>query len=177
MNNTITLEQAMEAWGQWKTANSRLEKHVPPGELYEFLIHPLEIGGRERILQHLRECPECLRELRELGRCRKEAGENAPELAIALPKAAASAQTGPRRITAEEGKYTIEIRPHLADQSRGLVIVKVAAGDPTLLEGKILTLVTGQDKVILKKKVVGGEVVQEVADLGEIEYPFIIIIQ
>ena len=176
MTKKITLEQALEVWGQWKTARKETTNHFSIGELNEFLFHPLETAHREEILQHLRECPSCLAEFSSLDRLREE--EDAPGgWDIALPKAAATAPSGPRRIATESGRYTIDIRPQLADSSRGLVIVRVSGSDPESVEGCLLTLRDSGRRVLLQGKISHGEVAQDVEDLDEIDYRFVVHVQ
>ena len=173
MTKKITLEQALEVWGQWKAGREEITNHFSTGELNEFLFHPLETADREAILQHLRECPSCLAEFSALDRLREE--EDTPGgWDIALPKAAATSPSGPRRITTESGRYTIDIRPQLADSSRGLIIVRVSGRDPESVEGGLLTLMDSERRILLQGTISQGEVAQEVENLGEIDYRFVV---
>jgi hypothetical protein len=168
MNRKITLEQALESWDRWRKEQISAADHVSIGELYELLIHPSGMADREKILQHLAVCPDCLTEFAGLDRCRQEEEEGSG-WDVALRRAAATTPDGPRRITTEKGLYTIDIRPDVADRSRGLIIVRVSAVVRERLEGSLLTLVDGQGRVLLRGRISGGEVVQAVEDLVSVD--------
>ncbi len=172
MGKKITLTEASEAWGEWKVSAGDPGEHIPPGELYEFLLHPADYADRENLLGHLTRCPLCLRELEDMSQSVEEAAFRMWDLA--LPKAAASDMEGPWKIATEDGKYTIEIRPHISDENRGIITVQVSPQNSDALEGKTVTLKDSQGRVLLKGRIINSEVSQEIDGLDRIEYGLVI---
>jgi hypothetical protein len=173
MNKKTTLKEALEAWVEWRLAQE--EREPPsPAELYEFLRQPGNSAYRTPILALLDQSAASLRELGEMARSRTVAHERLGDWDIALPKAAATSAEGSGKITSEGGKYTIEIRPHLAQADRGIVVVRVALAHREALEGKVLILKDSSGQVLLRGKVVDGEVSQEIEGLSRIEYGFVV---
>lgn len=173
MSEETTLKAALEAWMAWQRARD-VETPFSPAELYEFLLHPHQHPRREEIRAALGDSPELLAELNELAASRREAAVRMREWDLALPKAAAVAGEGFGRITTAGGKYTIEIRPHLDKADHGLVVVRVAAAHREALEGEELVLEDSGGHVLLKGRVVDGEVSQELETLSQIEYGFVV---
>ena len=174
MSRKITLEEGFEAWKTWRQSHESSGDHIPPEELYEFLIHPSEVPDRNNLLSHLTRCGTCLQEFEELVQSRAEAKSRMETWDFALPKAAASEIEGPRKIITEGGQYTIEIRPHVSDRSRGLATVQVSPQHREGLEGTILTLIDGKGRVVLQGHIVNGEVAQEIDNLEDLRPPFIV---
>ena len=174
MDGKITLDEALGRWSTWKGSQASSGEHIAPEELFELLVHPLEIPGREQLLTHLTRCAACLGEFQVLVESREAAGTRLERWDLALPRAAASPIEGPRRIFTEGRKYTIVIRPHVSDTSRGLITVQVAPQHQQALEGETLRLLDGQGRVVLEGRVTNGEVAQEVADIEAIETTFFV---
>lgn len=164
----------MRTWGAWKASTGTPEEHIPTAELYEFLIHPTENPDRENLLDHLTQCPLCLHELDELVENMEETENRIVYMDFALPKAAASPLEGPRQITTERGKYTIEIRQHISGENKGIIIVQVAAPYREDLEGKNIVLRDSRGRILLRSMIINGEASQEIEALDQIEYGLVI---
>jgi hypothetical protein len=174
MSDERTLRQAIEAWmGQLRHAEGG-GLPFAPAELYDFLLqpqsHPRGAEIREALLQH----PQLAVLLAELAASRREGEVRLGAWDMALPKAAAVAGEGTGRITTEGGKYTIEIRPHLDKVNHGLVVVRVAAPYRDQLEGAVLELQDSSGQLLVRGRVVDGEVSGELENLTQIDYGFVV---
>jgi len=164
MNNKITLQEAIESWGEQSFSEENIGEHIPTGELYDLLIKPPDKGLHEENLNHLTGCPVCLQELKNMIKCRKEA-----EIwDLALPKAAASGHRWPKKIPLEGGKYTVSVRRNIHDNNIALVILQVEDHFREALEGKSVQLLDGRNRVCLEGKITDGEVSQEIENLNEL---------
>ena len=174
MQDKTTLKQALKAWRSWKAPPKEPGDHIPPAELYELFIHPESTPDRGMLLDHLVQCPVCLRELEDVIHSRAGAEEAMAGLDYAPAMAAASLTRGPKRISTQGGKYTIEIRPHLSRENRGIVTVQVAPPYRDELEGRTLTIKDRQGRVLLQSRIINSEASQEIDDLDQIEYGLLI---
>lgn len=174
MNDERTLREAIETWMAQLRAQESEETRFTPAELYDFLLHPEHHPRRDEIVKALGESAAVSALLTELAASRREAASRLADWDIALPKAAAVAGEGTGRITTEGGKYIIEIRPHLDKPDHGLVVVRVAAAHREHLEGKELVLEDSRGQVLVKGRVVDGEVSNELEQLSQIEYGFVV---
>lgn len=165
------LKKALDAWIAGRAAPG---EHPAVEELYEFFIRPAGHPQAGQLLAHLCRCPACMRKFQELARSIPEAEQLAGWWDVALPKAAAAHEQGPMRITTEGGKYTIEIRPQLADKSRGLITVQPAPQHQQALEGAAIVLRDSKGRVLLEGRIVSSEVSQLIEDLDKIEYGLIV---
>jgi hypothetical protein len=93
---------------------------------------------------------------------------------LALPKAAATDPEGPKTITSEGGKYTIEIRPHLADSNKGIITIQVSAQHRQELEGKTAIIQDSSSRILLQAKIINGEASQTIDRLDQIDYGLLI---
>lgn len=174
MNGKRSLREALETWrAQWGSQETE-ETPCSPAELYDFLLHPEHHPRRAEIIAALGVSAGLSAMLIELAASKREAGSRLADWDIALAKAAAVAGERTGRITTEGGKYTIEIRPHLDKPDHGLVVVRVAAAYRDDLEGKELVLEDSRGEVLVRGRVVDGEVSNELEQLSQIEYGFVI---
>lgn len=164
MEEHLTLKQALDTWNA--SGLSPEAGHLSPEELCDLLLQLATRDLHHKMVAHLCRCPACLREFQALVQSMAEAAA----WDLALPKAAATQAQGSLRITTEGGKYTIEIRPHLSDKSRGLITVQTALQHREALEGVSIVLKDNRGRILLSGRIVSGEVSQEVADLDQIEY-------
>lgn len=174
MSEERTLREAIEAWMvQLRTQESE-ELLLTPAELYDFLLQPEQHPRRNEIRQALGMYPKLAAMLSELAASQREAMARLSAWDVALPKAAAVAGEGTKKITTEGGKYTIEIRPHLGKVNRSLVVVRVAAACRDQLEGKLLELQDSGGQVLVQRRVVDGEISGELGNLNQIDGGFVI---
>lgn len=174
MNRQTTLKAALATWLERRKPQEEGVLPIAPGELYEFLLHPEQHPRREEILAALGDSAEQLAELGEMMHSQRLAAQRLQNWDLVLPKAAAVAGESQGRFTTEGGKYTVEIRPHLTQAGRGLVVVRVAATFQEALEGQVLVLEDSEGVLLLKGKVVDGQVSQEVESLNRIGYGFVV---
>ena len=174
MQDKKTLNQALKAWRSWKAPARELGDHIPPAELYELFIHPESNPDRGPLLDHLVQCPVCLRELEDIIHSTAGAATAMAGLDYAAAMAAASLTRGPKRISTRGGKYTIEIRPHISRENRGIVTVQVAPRYRDELEGRTLTIKDRQGRVLLQGRIINSEASQEIDGLDQIEYGLLI---
>jgi hypothetical protein len=174
MSDERSLREAIEIWMMQLQGQSSGELPFTPAELYEFLLHPEQHPRRSEIRQVLDENPALAVMLSDLAAGQREARARMGAWDLALPKAAAVAGEGTGRITTEGGRYTIEIRPHLDKINRGLVVVRVAAAYRDQLEGEVLELQDSRGQVLVKGRVVDGEVSGELESLSQIDYGFVV---
>lgn len=173
MKGETTLRDALVAWLEWRRKAGPIDEAAVP-QLYNLLRGTLGPEERERILERLVEQGTGVQDLNEMAISYRDARVAFQGWDLALPKAAAMPAEGPGRITSEGGKYTIEIRPHVARADLGLVVVRVMPGHREALEGKVLILKDSSGRVLLTGKVVEGEVSQEIDGLSRIEYGFVV---
>ena len=174
MNRQTNLDTAFSTWLERRSTQDEGELPIASGELYEFLLDPEQHPRKEEILAILGESAEQLAELGEMMHSQRLAAQRLEQWYMALPKAAAEAGENQGRFTTEGGKYTIEIRPHLTQPGRGVVVVRVAAAFQEAVEGQVLVLEDSEGVLLLKGKVVDGQVSQEVESLRKIGYGFVI---
>lgn len=174
MNDERSLREAIEAWSARLGSQETGETPFSPAELYDFLLHPEHHPRRDKIIAALGVSAGLSAMLTELAASKREARARMAGWDIALAKAAAVAGERTGRITTEGGKYTIEIRAHLGKPDHGLVVVRVAAAYRDDLEGKELVLEDSRGQVLVKGRVVDGEVSRELDQLSQIEYGFVI---
>jgi hypothetical protein len=174
MSDERTLREAIAAWMDQLRSTKAGDLPFTPAELYDFLLqpqtHPRGAEIRAALLQH----PQLAVLLAELAASRKEAETRLGTWDMALPKAAAVAGEGTGRITTEGGKYTIEIRPHLDKVNHGLVVVRVAVPYRDRLEGTMLELQDSSGQLLVRGRVVDGEVSGELENLTQIDYGFVV---
>lgn len=170
MKRRSTLRDALEAWWTQNASMGELEPHLSPSDLYRLLIPSSHAGEKEERLNHLTQCPRCLRELKGIA----QSIEEAEAWDLALPKAAASEIDWPKKMPAEGGKYTVVIRRSIADPSRGVITLQVAMNYRETLEGKVVSLRDGRGHVLLKGKITNGEISQEIAALDMVIPRFLI---
>jgi hypothetical protein len=166
----MTLRDGWAAWSAQSPSAGGSGPHIPPATLYELLIQPPDPPTTEPLLQHLTRCPVCLQELQELA---QSLGESEC-WDTALPKAAASEMRGPVRVPTEGGKYTIIIRRRVADERQGVMTVEVAAPYRAQLEGKSVTVRDGQGRLLVRGRIINGEVSQAVEDLAGLVPRFLV---
>lgn len=174
MNRQTDLDAAFTTWLERQRTQGEGELRIAPGDLYAFLLDPERHPRREEILAALGQSAEQLAELGEMMHSQRLAAQRLQEWDVVLPKAAAVAGESQGRFTTEGGKYTIEIRPHLTQPGRGLVVVRVAAAFQDALEGQVLVLEDSEGVLLLKGKVVDGQVSQELESLSRIGYGFVV---
>ena len=174
MNRHTNLDTAFSTWLERRSAQDEGELPIASGELYAFLLDPERHPRREEILAILGESAEQLAELGEMMHSQRLAAQRLEQWDVALPKAASVAGENQGRFTTEGGKYTIEIRPHLTQPGRGLVVVRVAADYQEAVEGQVLILEDSEGTLLLKGRVVDGQVSQEVEALSQIGYGFVV---
>ncbi|MCC7261778.1 MAG: hypothetical protein IT369_04555 [Candidatus Latescibacteria bacterium] len=174
MSQDRTLREAIETWMAQRHERNATALPFGPADLYEFLLHPAAHPRRAEIVQALGEDPRLGAMLNELAASQREAALRLAGWDIALPKAAAVAGEGTGRITTEGGKYTIEIRPRLDQVDRGLVVVRVAAAFRDQLEGETLVVQDSRGQVLVRGRVVDGEVSGELESLEGIDYGFVV---
>jgi hypothetical protein len=162
IRHEITLQAAWAAWSAHAPSVGGSGPHIPPATLYELLIQPPDPPTTEPLLQHLTRCPVCLQELKELAQSVREA----EGWDTALPKVAASEMRGPVRVPTEGGKYTIIIRRSVTDEQQGVITVEVAPPYRAQLEGKSVTVRDGQGRLLVRGRIINGEVSQVVEDLA-----------
>lgn len=164
-----TLREALDGWAaQTQVAGD----HIGRPALYELLLRGPD--GREEILAHLARCPRCLRALQELDEGMQVAEKRFTHWDVMLPKAAAAAGETARRIPTEGGRFTIEVRPHLTDASRGIITVQVSQRFREALEGHTIVLRDSAGRVLLDGRIVNGEVSQEIPDLEAMDFGLIV---
>jgi hypothetical protein len=163
MNKRITIKEALETW-QSHGLNKNAGNHIPSAELYELMIQPRGIELGETQLNHLTSCPQCLREIKDMVECRKEAGA----WDVALPKAAATETEWPKKIRLEGGKYTVTMRRNLHEENKGLVVLEVEKGYQKRLEGRSIQLLDGQGLIRLEGIIFHGKLSQEIEDLDTV---------
>lgn len=174
MNEKKALREVIAAWIARLQAQETEEAQFSPAELYDFLLDPEHHPRRDEIVKALGESASVSALLTEMAASRREAAARLAGWDIALPKAAAVAGERAGRIITEGGKYTIEIRPHLDKPNHGLVVVRVATAYREDLEGKELVLEDSRRQVLIKGRVVDGEVSNELDQLDQIEYGFVV---
>lgn len=184
MEKRDLLREALDTWTDWQIETGQVPSggHVPGAELYELLVHPASAPDREDLLNHLQSCPVCLGELKLMAQAIKEAQNKAPLFAEALGKyrsavfdrallsAAASRSQGYIKLIAEEGKYSIEIIPHLTDKNRGLIVLMVLPPFLEQLEGRTIVLKDARERVLLQGVITDGKIAQKIDNLAAIEY-------
>ncbi len=174
MNRQTDLDTAFTTWLDQHRLQDGEALPISPGELYEFLLDPEHHPRRTEILAALGASAEQLAELGEMMESQRLAAQRLEHWDMALPKAAAVAGENQGRFATEGGKYTIEIRSHLTLPERGLVVVRVAAAHQEAVEGQVLVLEDSDGEVLLKGKVVNGQVSQELASVSRIIHGFVV---
>ena len=176
MTKTITLQEALDAWGTAKVLSNPPGEHIEIGDLYEWLIHPDEMVFDEEAMEHLVNCSQCLNELKDLVEVQKEATDRKLMFwDAALPKAAASKVEWPKKFLSERGQFTIDIRRMLNHPDRGVMVVQVEESFRTSLEGQTIQVSDGAGRVLLKGQIIDGEVTQIIeSGLDEIDPSFYI---
>lgn len=165
MKRKTTIKDALSIWREEACRLAQAEEHIRPSELYEFLVRAPSSQNRSAILKHLCCCPKCSRQLKEM----LAAVEEAEVWDFSMPKAASSQEIQwSGEIATAGGKYSIVIRRSLSDQKRGVITLQVGEPHRDILEGRSVLVKDGQGRVLLKGKVIDGEVSQEVADLDGI---------
>jgi hypothetical protein len=161
MNKRITIKEALAAW-QDNRLDGEPGEHIPPSDLYELLIHDIELG--EEQVNHLAGCPVCLKEIKGMVECRKEA----ETWDVALPKAAATEGEWPKKIRLEGGKYTVTIRRNIHEVNKGLVELEVEKSYQKRLEGKSIQLLDGQGLICLEGDIYQSKLSQEIENLDAV---------
>jgi hypothetical protein len=165
MKRETTIKDALSVWREQACPLAQTEEHLQTSELYEFLVRAPSGRSKSAILKHLCCCSECSRQLKEM----LAAIEEAEVWDYSLPKAASSQEIQwSGEIATAGGKYSIVIRRSLSDQKRGVITLQVGEPHRDLLEGRSVLVKDGQGRVLLKGKVIDGEVSQEVVDLDGI---------
>ncbi len=169
MNRRMSVNTALQVWGEQRTAAGGAG-HISPPELYELLIHPLNNGIKEQLLEHLTRCPVCLQEAKEI----QAAIEAAAAWDLVLPRAAASEIEWPKRIPSEGGKYVIEIRRSVSKERQGVITVKVAEPYKSRLEGKTVSVTDGMGRRLVTGQISDGEVSQVIDEVDGIVLRFLV---
>lgn len=173
MSKKTTLQDALNAWSEYKTASDDGDT-IPAAELYEFLLNPADYPEREALLHQIARDPIALNKLNTMLQSSEEPTAHLTTWDLALPKAAATAPEGPQTIISEGGKYTIEIRPHLADPNKGMITIQVAIQHRPELEGKTAIIQDSSSRVLLQAKIINGEASQTIDRLDQIDYGLLI---
>lgn len=174
MSDERKLGKAISAWMAQLRLDGGDDLPFSPAELYDFLLRPDSHPRGAEIRAALATFPRLAALLNELAASRVEAARRLADWDVALPKAAAVAGEGTGRISTEGGKYTIEIRPHLQRPNRGLVVVRVTAPYRDQLEGRVLELQDSRGLLLLRGRVIDGEVSAELENLVRIDYGFVV---
>lgn len=146
--------------------------HVSRPEMYDLLRQPC--AAVDHLLPHLASCPRCAHEMREMVESLALADIHLAGWDLALPKAAATADRASWRLSTEGGRYTIELRAHASSPGRGLLSVQVSPMFRDQLEGRWVNLKDSKGRLLLEGRIVGGEAVQEVTDLPQIDPCFVV---
>ena len=146
----LTLEDALEIRREERETRAG---EGPPGEhpAREELRGIVGSGGLLRaspeMADHISLCPQCLTEWSAAVRAHAEAGEprGAPELDYGLLEAAATHDpVGARELRSTSGSYMLALSPNVDDRSRGLITFKVHEALAPSLEGRCVTVYTGE---------------------------------
>ena len=140
------------------------DRHPTSSELYQFLVEGEQAQNRTEILDHLSECTFCFQEITKMIDARKEADF----FDIALPKTAATSIDGVP-IPFEGGKGIVVIRPYVEERDKGIITIEIKSTSKEQFEGKEVVLRDGKGEVLLKGKVIDGEVSQKVEAIKDID--------
>lgn len=163
MNKKITIEQALFAWAQYRLGNSMVMRHLDEQNLRFIFENIPQLNHRE--IEHLILCTDCLQKATAAIRHR----ESFAYAETAWRKAAATREKSwPQKITTKSG-HTIEIRESETDKNNGLIIVTINEKQRDQFEGKMISVVDGTGRVLLKNVVQNGEVFQRIENLDNID--------
>ena len=163
MNNKITIKQALFAWAQYRLGNSMVMRHLDEQKFNFIFENIVQLNHRE--IEHLILCTDCLQKATASTR-QKESFAYAE---TAWRKAAATRENSwPQKITTKSA-HTIEIRESETDKNNGLIIVTINEKQRNQFEGKMISVVDGNGRVLLKGVVKDGEVFQRIENLDNID--------
>ncbi|MDH3602651.1 MAG: hypothetical protein OEU26_23805 [Candidatus Tectomicrobia bacterium] len=170
MDKQITLQEAITAWSDRQESLAEPTPHIPPAELYELLVPSVDQRTREALMPHLMQCPICLRDLQDLA----QAVEAAEIWDLAQPKAAAEEMQWPKKILTEGGKYLVEIRRSLSQANRGVITVRIEPAYRDALEGKTMRVTDDEGRLLLRGRVIDGEVSDAIEGLDGLGSRFVV---
>lgn len=163
MNRKITIKKALHAWAQYRLGNSMVMRHLDEQNLSIIFENISQVNHRE--IEHLILCTDCLQKATAATR-QKESFAYAE---TAWRKAAAGGKTSwPQKITTKSG-HTIEIRESETDKNKGLIIVTINEKQRDQFEGKMISVIDGKGRKLLKGMVKDGEVFQRIENLESID--------
>ena len=163
MNNKITIKQALFAWAQYRLSNSMVIRHLDEQKLNIIFENISQLNHRE--IEHLILCTDCLKKATTATRQQ----ETFAYAETAWRKAAATGEKSwPQKITTKSA-HTIEIRESETDKNKGLIIVTINEKQRDQFEGKMISVVDGKGRVLLKGIIKDGEVFQRIENLDRID--------
>jgi len=163
MNKKITINQALSAWTQYRLGNSMVMRHLDEQKLSLIFENIPQLKHGE--IEHLILCTDCLQKATASNR-QKESFVFAE---TAWRKAAATKEKSwPQKITTKSG-HAIEIRESETDKNNGLITVNINEKQREQFEGKMISVVDGKGRMLLKGIVKDGEVFQRIENLDVID--------
>ena len=168
MNQKITINKALLAWAQYRLGNSMVMRHLDEQKLNIIFENIPQLNHRE--IEHLILYTDCLQEATASTR-QKESFIFAE---TAWRKAAATSEKSwPQKITTKSA-HTIEIRESETDKNKGLIIVTINEKHRVQFEGKMISVVDGKGRMLLKGIVKDAEVFQRIENLDRIDLRLLI---
>ena len=163
MNKKIRINKALFAWAQYRVGNSMMMHHFDEQNLSFIFKNISQLNHRE--IEHLILCTDCLQKATLSTRQKK----SFVYAETAWRKAAATREKSwPQKITTKSS-HTIEIRESETDKNNGLIIVTINEKHREQFEGKMISVVDGKGRLLLKGIIKDGEVFQRIGNLEAID--------